>query len=156
MDNLILWILSLEFLALLDWTTTGTGPIDWFCAEVGMYLKATSREYFSYVLTFRRSQFTFETGCSVICFGRGFPIWQSDVHLESFLIFQHTLWTLPWNLMVSSGIWPWGSRRACLWEMELHPNQHGVWIVFWATWATGVKMQDAGRMKATIFWYVLC
>ena len=119
-----------------------------------IYLKATSREYFLTCL--HSGEVTFETGCSVICFGRGFPIWQSGVHLESFLIFQHTLWTLPWNLMVSSGIWPWGSRRACLWEMELHPNQHGVWIVFWATWATGVKMQDAGRMKATIFWYVLC
>ena len=35
-----------------------------------------------------------------------------------------TVLTVPWKLMASSGLWPWGSRRACLWEIELPPNQH--------------------------------
>ena len=49
MDNLILWFFSLEFFALLDWTTTRTVQSVDFVLRA-FYLKATSREYFSYVL----------------------------------------------------------------------------------------------------------
>ena len=56
-------------------------PIGWFCAEVGMSLKATSREYFSYVLTFGRSHIW--NGLQCYLFWSGVPIWQSGMHLES-------------------------------------------------------------------------
>ena len=128
MDNLILRIFfSLEFFALLDWTTTGTVQSVDFVLRV-FYLKATSREYFLV-------KSTISNAC-VLCFGLWVRIWRSpstsnatkgcrsDVKLQSFHKFQHSLWTLPWKLMASSGLWPWGSRRACLWEIELQPNQH--------------------------------
>ena len=50
--------------------------------------------------------------------------WCETAVFPAFHKFQHSLWTLPWKLMASSGLWPWGSRRACLWEIELQPNQH--------------------------------
>ena len=102
-DSLVFF--SLEFFALLDWTRTGTVQSVDFVLRV-FYLKATSREYFSYVLISVRS--TISNAC-VICFGLGVRIWRSpstsnatkgcrsDVKLQSFHKFQHSLWTLPWN-----------------------------------------------------------
>ena len=56
-----LFFLSLEFFALLDWSTRTTRTVQSvdFVLRQAFYLKATSREYFSYILIFRRSNISF-------------------------------------------------------------------------------------------------
>jgi len=130
-----LFFLSLEFFALLDWSTRTTRTVQSvdFVLRQAFYLKATSREYFSYVLIFGRS--TISNMLFVLVWGFEFEgllqlrmpqrdaevMWNFSLSTSFNTVYE--LWTLPWKLMASSGFWR-GSRRACFWEIELQPNQH--------------------------------
>ena len=107
---------SLEFFALLDWTSTGTVQLVDFVLRV-FYLKAISREYFSYVLISVRS--TISNAC-VICFGLGVRIWRSPstsnatkgcrkwcetAVFPAFHKFQHSLWTMNATMKVNGKLW---------------------------------------------------
>ena len=127
-------------------------PIGWFCAEVGMYLKATSREYFSYVLTFGRSHiwnglqcYLFWSGGSNLtkwCALGVFPHFSTH-SMNATMKVNGKFWTLALGFKEGLSLGD-GTSSQSTWGVNSVLSNLNNW------------REDAGRMKATILWYFLC